>query len=365
MAPRAGFHTTPEEGSVLHAWISIERDDPRLAELRTKLTVCRRRDHTEEGFVWTDADPAEAWAKYDERSWGGRVSLSADWDRIQISPLGQPFGIHWELSRPPVKVLILSAWIAEDGEITEDPEATRDAAWTEGFEGDWDQHAQRAAQWIACIPNPKDPFNYTYSHRVHEARNRATTRLKRWAYEQLETSGVPMQWHIEDHRIHLRHGRYRTRVRLTGSDFEAVRAEWQNGLPHTCRRLLDEDRFRRILNTRGNVVDLRKIKAGPSLLERLRRELARDATPKPSTKPFRTTSWVAWTCPDTGAQRRGIVVGESLSRSKVVAVRILPDDGGEEIEAYVAGQVGKLTTCGKIRKGDPGTVTPAPVPALV
>ncbi|MFJ3365849.1 hypothetical protein [Streptomyces anthocyanicus] len=346
----------------MHAWSSIGRDDPHLAELRVKFTVCRRRERTEEGLVWIDVDPAQAWAKYDEPAWGGQISLSADWDRIQITSFGRCGDTYWELSRPPVKVLILAAWISEDGEITEQPESARDAAWTEAFEGDWDQHARRAAQWIASVPNPKDPFNYTHSHRVQQAMNRATTRLKQWAYGQLEARGVPTQWHIEDHRIHLRYGRYRTRVVLSGSDVEAVRAEWTSGLPHTRRRLLDSDRFRRIVNTRGNVVDIGKIKAGPSTPEQLRRQIAKHSTPKPSAKPFRTTSWVAWTCPNTGHQRRGIVVGESLSRSKVVAVRILPDDGGEQVEAHVADQVGKLTTCGKIRKGEPGTVIPAPAP---
>jgi len=74
---------------------------------------------------------------------------------------------------------------------------------------------------------------------------------------------------------------------------------------------------------------------------------------------------VAWTCPDTGAERCGIVVGESLSRSKVVAVQILPADGADEIEAHVSGDVGRLTTCGQIKKGEPGTVQPVPVPVAV
>ncbi|MER0477048.1 hypothetical protein ABR737_01515 [Streptomyces sp. Edi2] len=314
--------------------------------------------------MWTKVDPSEAWAKYDDPAWQAYISLAADSDRIQITSQFDRSGVFYELARTPVKVLVLSAWITEDGTVTERPETIHNASWTEAFEGDWDRHAIRAAQWITSVPKPGDPFNYTQSHRFQEAMNRATVRLKRWAYARLETSGVPMRWHIEDHRIRLRHGCYCTRVLLTGSDFEAVRDEWIGGLPRTRRHVITEDRFRRAVNQRGNVVYLNKIKAGPSLLEELRHELSKDAIPQPRPAPFRTPSWVAWTCPDSGNERRGVVVGERLSRSKVVAVSILPDDGGEEIEAHIVGDVGTLKSCGKIREGDPGTVTPAPVPSL-
>ncbi|MFE3413430.1 hypothetical protein ACFXMT_35530 [Streptomyces mirabilis] len=349
----------------MHAWNPIGRDAAHVPELKDKFTLCRRHDTNPHGRrVWTEADPSEAWAKYNDPAWQGRISLAADCDRIQITSQFDPSGTVYELTRTPVRELVLSAWTSEDGTVTEQPETTRDVAWTSAFEGDWDRYAGRAAHWIASVPNPKDPFDYTYSHRFQEAMGRTTSRLKKWAYEQLESSGVPLRWHIEDHRIHLRYGRYSTRVLLTGSDFAAVRGEWTGGLPRTRRLLLAEDRFRRAVNERGKVVDLNKIKAGPSLLEQLRSELAKDAIPRPRPAPFRSPSWVAWTCPDTGAKRRGVVIGESLSRSRVVAVRILPDDGGEELEARVEGAVGRLETCGTIRNGEPGTVIPAPVPAL-
>lgn len=344
------------------AWSRVSRDDTRVPEIRLTFTVCRRRDTAPARGAWTEVDALEAWAKYDDLAWQGCISLASDWDRVQIASQFDD-GVFYELARPPVKVLVLSAWIVEDGTVVERTETIRDAAWTESFDGDWDRHATRAAQWIASVPRPGDPFDYAYSHRFQEAMDRATVRLKKWAYERLETSGVPMCWRIEDHRIHLRDGLYRTRVLLSGSDFEAVREEWIGGLPRTRRQLVADDRFRRVVNARGNVVDLGKIKAGLSLLEKLRRELARDAVPQPRAAPFRTPSWVAWTCPDTGAERRGVVVEESLSQSKVVAVRILPDDGGDEVDAHVAGGVGKLKTCGKIRKGEPGTVIPMPAPS--
>jgi hypothetical protein len=346
------------------SWNPISQDAARIPELRKTFTVCRRRDTGPDGRAWTSVDSSEAWAKYTDPTWCGYIRLAADWDRIQIASRIDHGDVFYELARTPVKVLVLSAWIAEDGTVTERPETVRDAAWTEAFHGDWDRHAMRAAQWITSVPTAGDPFNYTQSHRFKEAMNRATVRLKKWSYEQLETSGVPLCWHIEDYRIRLRHGRYSTRVVLTGSNFDAVREEWIGGLPRTRRRVLADDLFRRAVNQRGNVVDLSKIKAGPSLLEKLRRELANGAVPRPRTAPFRTSSWVAWKCPEAGTERRGVVVGESLSRSKVAAVRILPDDGGDEVEAHVAGRVGKLVTCGMIRRGEPGTVTPAPVPSL-
>ncbi|MFE2639511.1 hypothetical protein ACFXKF_32915 [Streptomyces scopuliridis] len=345
----------------MHAWNPVSRDDTRVPTIRQTFTVCRRRDTTPAGHAWSEVEALEAWAMYDDLARQGHISLASDWDRVQIASQFDD-GVFYELARPPVKVLVLSAWIVEDGTVVESPETTRDAAWTESFDGDWDRHATRAAQWIASVPQPGDPFDYAYSHRFQEAMDRVTVRLKKWAYERLETSGVSMCWHIEDHRIHLRDGLYRTRVLLTGSDFETVREEWIGGLPRTRRQLIADDRFRRAVNERGNVVDLGKIKAGPSLLEKLRRELARAAVPQPRTAPFRTPSWVAWTCPDTGTERRGVVVEESLSRSKVVAVRILPDDGGGEVDAHVAGGMGKLKNCGKIREGEPGTVIPVPAP---
>ncbi|MEU9370420.1 hypothetical protein AB0D71_38290 [Streptomyces avermitilis] len=300
--------------------------------------------------------------------WMGRLdrTVGRDEDRAHItSQAGEFCGTVWELRRTPVTVLILSAWIDEDGSVTELPEATRDAAWTEGVPGDWDRHAQRAAQWLTCIPDPKDPFNYSQQYRFRKATDQAVSRLKRWAYRQLATTGVPLRWHIQDDRISLCQGRYRTRVVLTGSDVGAVRAEWAGALTATRDQVLAEDRFRRAVNARGTVVDLTKIKAGPSLLDKLRRQLAADRVPHPSATPFNTSSWVAWTCPDTGSERRGIVVGATRSRSKVVGVLILPADGADEIEALVHGDAGRLKSCGRIRKGEPGAVRPVPVPLPV
>ncbi|MFE9769792.1 hypothetical protein ACFYPC_35610 [Streptomyces sp. NPDC005808] len=344
----------------MNPWSVIPLDDPLVADLRATFTVCRRSDKTNGRTTWTDADPVEAWETCDVPGWSGSIRLSADWDLIQITAEAGSFHARvWELSRAPVEVLILSAWIDEDGTVTELPETTRAAAWAEAFPGDWDRHAQRAAQWITCLPDPKDPFGYSQQTRFRDATDRAVSRLKKWAYRQLAATGVPMGWHIQDHRIMLRHGRYSTRVLLTGSDFGAVRAEWAGALPRLRDQMLADDRFRRAVNTRGTVIDIARIKAGPSLLDAVRRDLAADRVPHPRTAPFRTSSWVAWTCPDTGLERRGIVVGESLSRSKVVAVQILPDDGAEEIEATVTGAVGRLKACRKVRQGEPGTVLPA------
>ncbi|MER7982461.1 hypothetical protein [Streptomyces sp. NPDC095817] len=241
-------------------------------------------------------------------------------------------------------------------------ETTRDAAWTEGFTGDWDRHVQRAAQWITCVPDPKDPFNYTQTYRFWEASDRAVSRLKRWAHQQLAATGVPLQWSVQDDRISLAQGRYRTRVMLTGSDVAAVRAQWVGALPATRDQVLAQDRFRRALNGRGTVVDVTKIKAGPSLPAKLRRQRAADSIPHPSRTPFNVASWVAWTCPETSAERRGIVVGATRSSNKIAAVLILPDDGTDEIEAHVSGHTGHLKSCGRIKKGEPGTVLPVPVP---
>ncbi|MFI6340752.1 hypothetical protein [Streptomyces sp. NPDC050535] len=348
----------------MNSWRVISPDDPLIAELRAGFTVCRCRDRSKRGAPWTDAEPAEAWEVCDAPAgWSGSIALSADWDRVHItSEAGDFYGTEWELRHTPVTVLILSAWIDEDGTITELPETTRDAAWTEGFPGDWDRHTQRAAHWITCIPDPKDPFNYTQQYRFRKATDQAVSRLKKWAYQQLDTTGVLLRWHIEDNRISLCQGRYRSRVLLTGSDLGAVRAEWAGALGATRDQVLADDRFRRAVNDRGAVVDLTKIKAGPSLLDKLRRQRAADPVPHPSSTPFNTSSWVAWICPDTGTERRGIVVGATRSRNKVVAVQILPDDGADAIEADVSGDVGKLKTCGRIREGDPGTVRPAPLP---
>src|SRR6266545_820892 len=154
----------------MNPWRVISPDDLRVAELRAEFTVCRRRDRTESGTPWTDADPAEAWETCDAPGWSGAIRLSADWDLVHItSEAGDFYGTVWELGRAPVEVLILSAWIDEDGAVTELPQTTRVAAWTEGFPGDWDRHAQRAAQWIACVPDPKDPFNYSQQTRLREA----------------------------------------------------------------------------------------------------------------------------------------------------------------------------------------------------
>ncbi|MEU9481733.1 hypothetical protein [Streptomyces sp. NPDC048191] len=49
--------------------------------------------------------------------------------------------------------------------------------------------------------------------------------------------------------------------------------------------MLADDRFRRAVNERGRVVDVDRIKAGPSLLEKLRRELASDAVPQARAAP--------------------------------------------------------------------------------
>ncbi|WP_406834803.1 hypothetical protein ACICHK_00080 [Streptomyces sp. AHU1] len=348
-------------------WRVISPDGPLATELRAEFTVCRRRDRAVSRAPWVDADPGEAWAACGAPTgWSGSISLSADWDRIRIAfQAGEFHGTEWELRRTPVTVLLLSAWISEDGAVTELPETTRDAAWTEGFTGDWDRHVQRAAHWITCVPDPKDPFDYSQTHRYREASDRALSRLKRWAYQQLAATGVPLQWHVQDHRISLAHGHYRTRVVLAGSDVAAVRAEWAGALAATRDQVLAEDRFRRAVNSRGTVVDVTKIKAGPSLLDRLRRQLAADRVPHPSTAPFNTSSWVAWTCPDTGTERRGIVVGATRSRNKIAAVLILPDDGTDEIEALVSGDAGRLRSCGRIKKGEPGTVLPVPVPLPV
>ncbi|MFI8932609.1 hypothetical protein ACIG3E_33725 [Streptomyces sp. NPDC053474] len=339
----------------MHPWTSIPRDSPDLAEIRRQFTVCRRREATERGLAWIDADAAEAWALHDDPGWLGRISLSADWDSVRISSLLQCGDTYWELRREPVKVLVLSAWIADDDTVTEGAETVRDATWTDAFEGDWERHAARAARWIASVPDPRDPFDYTRQHRFQKARDRAVSRLKKWAYERLESAGVPLRWHIEDHRVHVSDRRYCTRVLLAGSDHEAVREEWTDGLPRTRRHVIAADRFRRLMTVYGNVVDLNKVKAGPGLLADLRRELAKDRTPQPSTAPFRTSSWVTWTCPDTADTRRGVVVGESLKGAKVSAVRILPDDGAEMIEARVERHTGRITTCGTL-------VTPASAP---
>ncbi|MEV5787091.1 hypothetical protein ACGFWD_26670 [Streptomyces sp. NPDC048448] len=348
----------------MHAWRVISRDDPLVAELRAEFTVCRSRDCTVSRAPWVDVDPGEAWAAcHDPAGWSGSIFLSADWDRVRITCQASEFhGTQWELRRTPVTVLVLSAWIGEDGSVTERPETSREAAWTEGFPGDWDRHVQRAAQWITSVPDPKDPFNYTQTYRFREASDRAVSRLKRWAYRQLATAGVPLQWDVQDHRISLTQGRYRTRVVLTGSDSAAVRAEWAGALAATRDQVLAEDRFRRAVNGRGTVVDVTKIKAGPSLLAKLRRQMAADRVPHPSQTPFNISSWVAWTCPDTGTERRGIVVGATRSSNKIAAVLILPADGSDEIEAHVRGDAGRLKSCGRIRKGEPGTVLPVPVP---
>ncbi|MET8030588.1 hypothetical protein [Streptomyces avermitilis] len=146
----------------MNLWRVISPDDPLVAELRAQFTICRRRDRTVSGAPWTDTDPAEAWEACDAPAWSGSIALPVDWDRAHItSQAGEFCGTVWELRRTPVTVLTLSAWIDEDGSVTELPEATRDAAWTEGAPGDWDRHAQRAAQWLTCIPDPKDPFNYS------------------------------------------------------------------------------------------------------------------------------------------------------------------------------------------------------------
>ncbi|MEW1568458.1 hypothetical protein AB0454_36455 [Streptomyces sp. NPDC093509] len=351
----------------MHAWRIISPDDPLVAELRAEFTACRSRDRALSFAPWLDADPAEAWATCDDPTgWNGSICLSADWDRVRITSQAAEFhGTEWELRRMPVTVMVLSAWIGEDGTITQLPETTRDAAWTESFTGDWDRHVQRAAQWITCVPDPKDPFNYTQTHRFREASDRAVSRLKRWAYQQLATNGVPLQWHVDDHRISLAHGRYRTRVALAGSDVAAVRAEWAGTLAATRDQVLAEDRFRRALNDRGTVVDITKIKAGPSLPAKLRRQMAADRIPHPSRTPFNVASWVGWTCPDTGTERRGIVVGATRRNNKIAAVLILPDDGADEIEARVSGDAGRLKSCGRIKKGEPGTVLPVPVPLPV
>ncbi|MFD5814676.1 hypothetical protein [Streptomyces sp. NPDC127038] len=346
------------------AWRVISQGGPLATELRAEFTVCRRRDRTISRAPWTDADPGEAWAACDAPTgWSGSISLSADWDRLRItSQAGEFHGTEWELRRTPVTMLVLSAWIGEDGTITELPETTRDAAWTEGFTGDWDRHVQRAAHWITSVPDPKDPFDYSRTYRFREASDRALSRLKRWAYQQLGTTGVPLQWHVQDHRISLAHGHYRTRVVLSGSDHAAVRAEWAGALAATRDQVLAEDRFRRAVNDRGTVVDVAKIKAGPSLLETLRRQIAADRVPRPSATPFNTSSWVSWICPDTGTERRGVVVGVTRRRGTVVGVLVLPDDGTDEIEAHVSGDAGRIKSCGRIKKGEPGTVLPAPVP---
>lgn len=351
----------------MNGWTVLSPGDPRVAELRSQFTVCRRRDRTVSRAPWVDTEPAEAWAVCAAPTgWSGSITLSADWGRVDITSEASTFqGTVWELRRPPVHVLVLSAWICENGTVTEVPETTRDAAWTEGFTGDWDRHVKHAAQWVTCVPDPKDPFNYTQTHRFREASDRAVSRLKRWAYQQLVSTGVPLQWHVQDHRISLVQGRYRTLVVLTGSDGAAVRAEWAGALAATRDQVLAEDRFRRAANSRGTVVDLSKIKAGPSLPAKLRRQMAADRVTRPSTSPFNVASWVAWTCPDTGSERRGIVVGVTRSGNKVAAVLILPDDGTDEIEAHVSGDAGRLKSCGRISKGEPGTVRPVPVPVPV
>ncbi|MGW1067390.1 hypothetical protein ACWD4F_23085 [Streptomyces aureus] len=98
-----------------------------------------------------------------------------------------------------------------------------------------------------------------------------------------------MQWHVQDHRISLVQGRYRTHVVLSGSDVAAVRAECAGALAATHDQILAEDRFHPV-NSGGTVVDVTKIKAGPSLLSSLRRLLAADRVPHPSTTAFNTSS---------------------------------------------------------------------------
>ncbi|MET8030587.1 hypothetical protein [Streptomyces avermitilis] len=122
---------------------------------------------------------------------------------------------------------------------------------------------------------------------------------------------------------------------LTGSDVGAVPAEWAGALAATRDQVLAEDRFRRAVNARGTVVDLTKIKAGPSLLDKLRRQLAADRVPHPSATPFNTSSWVAWTCPGTGSERRRIVVGETHSRSAAAAEGLLATLDADERGPWV------------------------------
>ncbi|MGW1067391.1 hypothetical protein ACWD4F_23090 [Streptomyces aureus] len=71
---------------------------------------------------------------------------------------------------------------------------------------------------------------------------------------------------------------------------------------------------------------------------------------------------MAWTCPDTGTEQRGVVVGVTRRHGTVMGVMVLPDDGADELEALVSGDVGQLKDCGRINKGEPGTVLPVPAP---
>jgi hypothetical protein len=135
------------------------------------------------------------------------------------------------------------------------------------------------------MPAPKDPFNYSQAYRFREATNRAVSRLKKWAYRQLATTGIPLRWHVQDDRIRLCQGRHRTRVVLTGSAIGAVRAEWAGALAAHRDQVLAANRFRRAVNSRGTVVDVAKIKAGSSLLDKLRRQLAANRVPRPSRTP--------------------------------------------------------------------------------
>ncbi|MFD0069958.1 hypothetical protein, partial [Streptomyces sp. NPDC127574] len=156
-----------------------------------------------------------------------------------------------------------------------------------------------------------------------------------------------------------------TRPAQPGSPGARVRGAWHRTGAATRDQVLAEDRFRRAVNDRGTVVDITKIKAEPSLPAKLRRQMAADRIPHPSRTPFNVASWVAWTCPDTGTERRGIVVGATRRNNKIAAVLILPDDGTDQIEAHVSADAGHLKSCGRIKKGEPGTVLPVPVPVPV
>jgi hypothetical protein len=351
----------------MRAWIPIENDPARRAEARTTFTIASRRDSTPDGRVWSDCSAGEAWDKLDEYGADGSLSLSADWDRVHIHNGG--YATLYELSRPPVFVLTLSAWITEKGVVIEEPEKTAAAWWSEAVGRDIDPLVNRAANWLTCVPDADPTKRHTRGPRASEAREIIFRRLRRWAYDQLETVGVPLRWVVEDHRIRWEDGAYRTLVKLSGTDHEAVREEWIGGLPRKRRELLAADRFRRVLSERtGKPVDMNGIKAGTSGPEAMRDTMGTRTAPQPSEAMFRLSSWVDWTCPDTGVVRRGVVIEERLSRSLPVGITVLPDDGGEPVDVAVSGRKGKLVarleSCGRIKKGEPGTVTVADVPSL-